>query len=575
MLKLFRLLKPFTLSITVTLVLVFLQSIADLSLPTLMSSIVDDGIAKNDIPLIWKTGGRMLLIALAGVIANVIAGYLAARSSMGFGTLLRSRVFARVSSFSLLEMDRFGSASLITRTTNDVSQVQQVLFMMLRMMAMAPMMAIGGIVMAVSKEPKLAWILLVVLPVMTLVIVGLGSKALPLFKAIQARLDGLNRVLRENLTGIRVIRAFDRAERERGRFDAANADLTSVTLKVNRLMASMFPVVMLLMNLTTIMIVWFGGLAVDSGGVQIGSLMAFIQYAMQIMFAVIMVTVMFIMVPRASASAERINEVLEAQPGVVDPPTPVIPARREGRVEFRNVTFRYPGAEEPALRGVSFVIEPGTTAAIIGGTGSGKSTIVNLVARFYDVEEGAVLVDGVDVRDMTQAELRSRLGLAPQRAVLFSGTVADNLRFGAPGAGDADVEAAAETAQAADFIMEKEGGYAATISQGGVNVSGGQKQRLAIARALARKPPLYLFDDAFSALDFKTDARLRSALRKTAAGSTVVIVAQRVGTVRHADRILVLDDGRLVGDGKHHELMDSCPVYRDIVESQLGAEEAV
>ena len=575
MLKLFRHLRPYTVAILITLTLVFANSLAELSLPKMMSRIVDEGIAQGDIDLIWRIGGTMLLLALAGVIANVTAGFLAARSAMGFGRDLRSRVFARVSSFSLREMDRFGASSLITRTTNDITQVQQLVFMMQRMMAAAPMMAIGGIVMALNTEPKLSWILLVIIPIMTIAIILLALKGVPLFKSIQKKLDSLNRVMRENLSGIRVVRAFDRVEYEKKRFDLANSDLTATTLKVNKLMAFLFPFIMLMMNITTIMIVWFGGLAIGEGTVKIGSLMAFIQYAMQIMFSVIMLSVIFIMVPRASASATRINEVLDVDPEIKDPASPKKPGTMTGTLEFKNVSFSYDGAAEPVIKDLSFIARPGTTTAIIGGTGSGKSTIINLIARFYDVGSGSITVDGIDVRELSQHDLRSALGLATQRPILFSGTVADNLRFGQQDAGDELLARAAETAQATAFIAEKEGGMDAAIAQGGVNVSGGQKQRLAIARALARKPKIFLFDDSFSALDFKTDARLRSALRKETKDATVIIVAQRVGTIRDADQIIVIDEGRMVGKGTHTELMQGCTVYKEIVASQLSAEEAV
>lgn len=575
MFTLFRQLKPYRLPIISTLALVFASSIAELSLPAMMATIVDQGIAKGDVASIMKTGGTMLIVAFAGILASVSGGLLASRTAMGFGRDLRSMVFARVSSFSLRELDRFGTSSLITRTTNDITQVQQLVFMMQRMMAHAPLMAIGGILMAFSTEPKLSWILLVVLPVLTLAIILLARKGLPLFKDIQIKLDALNRVMRENLTGIRVVRAFDRVEYEHQRFDAANTDLTATTLRVNYLMAFLFPFVMLMMNLTTIMIVWFGGLAIGNGEVRIGSLMAFIQYATQIMFSVIMVSVIFIMVPRAQASAIRINEVLKVQPEIVDPGEPRQAERPSGRVEFRNVSFGYGQGAEPALRDISFIAEPGTTTAIIGGTGSGKSSIINLIARFYDVDSGAVLVDDIDVRHQSQAGLRSGLGLATQGPILFSGTIASNLRFGRPEATKAELEEAAETAQATGFIAEKEGGMDAPISQGGTNLSGGQKQRLAIGRALAKGPRIYLFDDSFSALDFKTDARLRAALRKRTRDATVIIVAQRVGTIREADQILVLDEGRIVGQGTHAELILRCGVYREIVASQMSTEEAV
>ncbi len=575
MLKLFRHLRPYALSISITLALVFASSLAELSLPAMMSIIVDEGVAKGDTATIWRSGGIMLLVAVAGIAASLVGGFLASRTAMSFGRDLRAKVFTRVSSFSLREIDRFGTSSLITRTTNDITQIQHIVFMMQRMMAHAPMMAIGGIVMALTTEPKLSWILFAVLPLLALVIIALALKGIPIFREIQIKLDALNRVMRENLTGIRVVRAFDRVEHERARFDAVNADLTATTLKVNNLMAFLFPFVMLMMNVTTIIIVWFGGLAIGAGDVKIGSLMAFIQYATQIMFSVVMVTVIFVMIPRAQVSAVRINEVLDVDPEIKDPSVPKSAEKLTGVVEFRDVSFGYGGEAEPAIRGISFTARPGTTTAIIGGTGSGKSTIINLIARFYDVDSGAVLVDGVDVREQSQDALRSGLGLATQKPILFSGTILSNLRFGRSEATAADLEKAAGTAQASAFIAEKEGGMDAPVSQGGTNLSGGQKQRLAIGRALAKKPRVYLFDDSFSALDFKTDAALRAALRRETTGATVIIVAQRVGTIRDADQILVMDEGCIVGKGTHAELMGSCGVYKEIVASQMSAEEAV
>lgn len=575
MLKLFRFLKPYAPSIVVALLLTFANSMTDLSLPALMSSIVDNGIAKGNLAVIWSTGGLMLLVSLTGILASIAAVFLASRSSMGFGRDLRSIVFARVSSFSLREMDSFGTSSLITRTTNDITQVQQIVFMMQRMMIRAPLMAVGGIVMALTTEPKLSWILLVIVPVMSLAIIALALRGVPIFALIQTRLDALNRVMRENLSGIRVVRAFDRVGHERARFAAANADLTATTLRVNRLMAMLSPFVMLVMNVSTVVIVWFGGLGMGSGDIKIGSLMAFIQYTSQIMFSVIMVTTIFVMVPRAAVSAGRINQVLDKEPEIVDPPEPRLPEHRVGVVEFRNVSFGYGSAAEPAIRDISFVARPGSTTAIIGGTGSGKSTIINLLARFYDVDSGAILMDGVDIRQMPQEDLRAMLGLATQRPILFAGSIADNLRFGHEGATDEVLARSADVAQAAAFIAQKDGGMDARMEQGGANVSGGQKQRLAIARALSKRPLVYLFDDSFSALDFKTDARLRAALRKQTADATVIIVAQRVGTIRDADQIIVLDEGRVVGAGTHTELLKTSDVYREIVASQMSAEEAV
>jgi len=589
MLRLARFLRPYGWGIGLAILLEAASSVAELALPALMAAIVDGGILAGDVAAIWRYGGVMLAIAVAGGAANVLGGLFASRTSTGVGRDLRGAVFHRVSAFSLRELERFGASSLLTRTTNDVAQVQQVVFMMQRMMAKAPLMAAGGIAMALVTEPRLSWILLVTIPAMALVMVAVASRGLPLFKSMQGKLDGLNRVLREGLSGLRVTRAFDRVERERERFDAVNADLTATGLTVARLMAFVFPFVNLLMNAATVAIVWYGGLGAAAGDIGLGSLVAFIQYASQVMFSVIMVSVILIIVPRAQVSAERIAEVLDVDPEIKDPAEPRPLAKPAGRVEFRDVGFGYPGAAEPALSGVSFTAEPGRVTAIIGGTGSGKSTVLNLIARFYDVGRGAVLVDGVDVRDLAQAELRSLLGLATQKAVLFSGSVAETIGFGLPGdaspVGSPDPGVAperqaaaawaAEVAQASGFIAEREGGMDAPVARGGTNLSGGQKQRLAIARALARRPRILLLDDSFSALDYRTDARLRAALRRELAGTTVIVVAQRVATVRDADHVVVLDEGRVVGAGRHEELLASCPVYREIAASQLGAEEAV
>ncbi len=574
MTKLAKFLKPFTALVAATLVLVFLQSMAELYLPTLMADIVNTGVMKNDVAYIWQVGRLMLLVAAGDAVAAVLASFFSSRTAAGFGRNLRNRIFTQVEGFSLHEFDRIGTATLITRTTNDVTQVQMVLMIMMRMMVMAPMMAIGGIIMAVRKDAALSWLLVVVVPILGAVILFMASKGLPLFRIMQIKLDKLNLVLRERLTGIRVIRAFNRTDHEMARFTDANRDLTDTAIKVNRIMAAMMPIMMLLMNLTSIAIIWFGAIRIDRGQMLIGNMMAFIQYAMQILFSMLMVSMMFIMVPRAAASAGRINEVLEVVPALNDPPQGSAKGAtgRRGLVEFRDVTFCYPGAEQPALSHISFTAGPGEVTAIIGGTGSGKSTLVNLIPRFYDVQSGSVLVDGVDVRAMTQETLREKIGFVPQQAILFTGTVADNIRYGKENASDDEVRSAAETAQAVDFIAAMPNGFDSYIAQGGVNFSGGQKQRLAIARALVRRPEVYVFDDSFSALDFKTDARLRAALRKRTADSTVLIVAQRVGTIMDADRILVLDDGHVVGMGTHQELMRSCNVYREIVSSQIEEE---
>jgi ATP-binding cassette subfamily B multidrug efflux pump len=464
-------------------------------------------------------------------------------------------------------------ASLITRTTNDITQVQQVLIMMMRMLISAPMMAIGGIIMAVSRDATLSLVLVVVIPVLLAVIFIIASKGLPLFKVMQVKLDKLNLVLRENLTGIRVIRAFNRLDYEKERFTEANSDLTSTAIKVNIIMAVMMPVMMLVMNFTTIAIVWFGGIRIDYGYMQVGDMMAFIQYATQIMFSLIMVSFMFVMIPRAEASAVRINEVLNTQPDITDPKEVKSGAGKRGYVEFNNVTFSYPGAEKSVIRNISFSLSPGEVTAIIGGTGSGKSTLISLIPRFYDIDSGSILVDGVDVRMMTQESLRAKIGYVPQKAVLFTGTITDNIRYGKEDATEEEVKHVAEIAQATEFISNMEDGFDSIISQGGTNISGGQKQRLSIARALVRKPEIYIFDDSFSALDFKTDARLRNALRKETENSTVLIVAQRVSTVMDANQIIVLDNGEIIGIGTHKELINSCKVYREIVSSQLSEEE--
>lgn len=572
--KLFRYLSPFRWLVLAVLVLVFFQTLSELYLPTLMADIVNVGVVKGDTPYIWKVGAVMLSIALGGMICSVLASYFSSKAASGFGKLLRGKVFNHVSNFSLEEFDKIGTASLITRTTNDITQVQQVLIMILRMMVMAPMMCIGGIIMAVSRDAKLSLILVVIIPVLALSILLIATKGIPLFKAIQKKVDKLNLVMREGLTGIRVIRSFHRTEYEKKRFDVANVDLTDTSIKVNKLMALMMPLLMLVMNLSSVAIIWYGGLRIDAGDMQVGDLMSFIQYAMQILFSLIMVSMMFVMIPRASASAVRINEVLNMEPMVKDTNTSQAQETNlKGYIEFQDVTFSYPGAEQPAIQNISFSAKPGEVTAIIGGTGSGKSTLISLIPRFYDVESGQVLVDGIDVRNMTQEELRSRIGYVPQKAVLFTGTISENIRYGKEDATDEEVRHAAEVAQAAGFISEMEHGFDAAIAQGGTNVSGGQKQRLSIARALVRQAEIYIFDDSFSALDFKTDAKLREALKQETQESTLIIVAQRVSTVMDADRIIVMDDGQIVGIGTHAELMESCGVYREIVYSQLSEEE--
>ncbi len=572
MLKLLKNLKPYWLSVTIVVVLMFAQAMANLYLPTLMSDIVNAGIVTGDVDYILRTGGLMLLVSAGGIVCAIIASYLSARSSMGFGRDVRKKIFSKVESFSLHEFDRIGTPSLITRTTNDVTQVQMAVMMLMRMFLMAPVMAIGGVIMAISKDKALSLILVVVVPILAVTVGVLMAFGLPLFKAMQKKIDRINQVLREGLTGIRVIRAFDRVKDEHVRFDLANKDLTDTSIRVNKIMAVAFPLMGLLINGTMIAIMWFGGHRVDQGLTEVGNLMAFMQYAMQILFSLLMMTFMFVMLPRASASAVRINEVLAIEPEIKDAETTRKSDGQRGYVEFKNVTFSYPGADESAITDISFRAKPGEVTAVIGGTGSGKSTMINLIPRFYDPDSGSILIDGLDIRQMSQEDLRSRMGFVPQRAVLFNGTVADNIRYGREDATDAEVARAAEVAQASEFILAMKDGFNSPIAQGGTNVSGGQKQRLSIARALVRKPEIYIFDDTFSALDFKTDAALRAALRKEIAAATVIIVAQRVNTVMDADRIIVLEDGKVVGMGRHKELLSSCEVYREIVSSQLPEE---
>jgi ATP-binding cassette subfamily B multidrug efflux pump len=574
LLKLLSAFRPYAGRVTIALGLVFCQSLAELYLPTLMADIVDSGVVRGDTPYILRLGGFMLVVALLGMVASVGASYLSSRISMGFGRDLRHRVFARVESFSLAELDRFGTATLITRTTNDVTQVQIFVMMLLRMMVGAPLLCIGGIVMAVRMDEHLSLVLVAVVPVLVGAVVVIAVKGSTVFKRMQDRLDRLNVVLREGLDGVRVIRAFNRDAAEQGRFSRANRELTTTALTGQRLTSLMMPVMMLLMNITAIAILWFGGRRIDLGALHVGGMMAFLQYATQILFSLMMLSMLFVLLPRASVSAARIHEVLETEPVLADPVEPRTPSARAGRVEFRDVVFRYPGAEQAALEHVSFTAEPGEVTAIIGGTGAGKSTLLSLILRFYDVESGRVLVDGVDVRDLRQQELRGRLGYAPQRAVLFSDTVAGNIRYGSDGASPEAVRHAAAVAQAEDFVAAMPEGFETLVAQAGANLSGGQKQRLAMARALARRPAIYLFDDSFSALDFKTDAALRAALRRETSTATVLIAAQRVSTVLDADRIVVLDDGRVAGIGRHRDLVRDCAVYREIVASQLAAPEA-
>jgi ATP-binding cassette subfamily B multidrug efflux pump len=566
-------LRPYWRQITLVLVLLLVQAIANLYLPTLNADIINYGVVTGDTVYILKMGAVMLGVTLVFVIAAIIAVYWGSKVAMGFGRDVRGALFRRVQSFSQAEVNRFGTPSLITRTTNDVQQVQMVVLMMLNVVISAPMMAIGGIIMALRLNVPLSAVILVAIPVMGVFIGLVMVRAIPLFMSMQKKIDRINQVTREMLSGVRVIRAFDRAAYEEERFDAANTDLTTTTLKVGRLFALMMPILILILNLSMVAIMWFGGLEVANHGMPIGDLTAFLTYIVQILLAVLMATIMFVMVPRAAVSARRIQEVLETQPTIVDPEAPAVAAAEAGLVELRDVEFRYPGAEEPVLSGITFTARPGETTAIVGSTGSGKTTLISLIPRFYDVTGGAVLLDGVDVREMAQQDVWRRIGLVPQKAFLFSGTVADNLRYGDEQATDEGLWHQLEVAQGREFVEEMPEKLEEHVSQGGASVSGGQRQRLAIARALAKQAKVQIYDDSFSALDFTTDARLRAALRKHTADATVIIVAQRVGTIMHADQIIVLDDdGTIAGIGTHAELLKTSETYREIVASQLGEE---
>ncbi|MEI6450145.1 MAG: ABC transporter ATP-binding protein [Actinomycetes bacterium] len=566
-------LKPYWRQIIVVLVLLLVQAIANLYLPTLNADIINYGVVTGDTVYILQMGAVMLGVSLVFVIASIIAVYWGSKVAMGFGRDVRGALFRRVQSFSQSEVNHFGTPSLITRTTNDVQQVQMVVLMMLNLVISAPIMAIGGMIMALRLNVPLSAVILVAIPVMGVFIGLVMMRAIPLFMSMQKKIDRINQVTREMLSGVRVIRAFDRTSYEEERFDVANTDLTWTTLKVGRLFALMMPILILILNLSMVAIMWFGGIQVADHGMPIGDLTAFLTYIVQILLAVLMATIMFVMVPRAAVSARRIQEVLETQPSIVDPEAPAVAGAEAGLVELRDVEFRYPGAEEPVLSGISFTARPGETTAIVGSTGSGKTTLISLIPRFYDVTAGAVLLDGVDVREMAQQDVWRRIGLVPQKSFLFSGTVAANLRHGDEQAADEQLWRYLEIAQGREFVEEMPEQLEEHVAQGGASVSGGQRQRLAIARALAKQAPIQIYDDSFSALDVTTDARLRAALRKHAADATVIIVAQRVGTIMHADQIIVLeDDGTIAGIGTHDELLKSSETYREIVSSQLGEE---
>ncbi len=544
---------------------------ATLSLPDFMAAIINNGIVGTDMAVLWHNGWQMIAVTLAGAVGTIVSVFFATRIATGLSQQLRDQVFARVEDYAVADFNRFSTASLITRSTNDIQQIQSTAIMLLRIALMAPIMAVAGLHKALANAPSLSWIIALAVAVLLVVIIGLFIAAMPRFQRLQSVVDKLNLVARENLTGLRVVRAFHTEAVEEAKFDTVNRELTRLNLVVNRLMMVMEPVMMLIMNLASVAVVWYGALAIGDGHLAIGNMMAFLQYALQVIMSFLMISMVFIMAPRAAVSVRRVAEVLDTEPSITDParPRPLAPGGM-GRIEFRNVTFAYPGADEPVLSTISFVAEPGQTTAFIGSTGSGKSTLVNLIPRFYDVSAGQILLDGVDIRKLRLTDLASQIGYVPQKGVLFRGSIASNIAYGSPEADEEAIAHAAEVAQASDFIAQLDDGMASEVAQGGTNVSGGQRQRLAIARALAAQPQVYIFDDSFSALDARTDAALRRRLAQEVAGKTVLIVGQRINTIAQADNIIVLDEGKIVGQGRHHELMKTCAVYQEIAASQLS-----
>src|SRR5690625_1542953 len=572
--KTFSYLSNYKKVIALIFLLVFIQALSQLFLPTLMGDIVDNGVVTGNITYIWKIGFVMLFVTLVGALVTVLSSYFTAHVATGFSRDLRSAIFKHVSKFTLNEFDEVGTASLITRTTNDVNQIQRATIMILRMALMAPFMLVGGLIMALSKDAKLSMTILIVIPFLVGIIYLILKKAMPLFKAVKIRLDRLNRVFRDNLTGMSVIRAFTREPNERERLKNANFSLMDVSVRVNRIMAIISPAMMLFMNLTIVFVIWFGGFRIEAGNMEIGDLMAFIQYVMLIMSALVMASMIFVIIPRATVSANRIRDVLELEP-VQIPQGNVTLESTQGEVKFENVTFNYPGAEEASLANISFISKKGETTAIIGGTGSGKTTLINLIPRFYEATSGEIYINGVNIKETKLEDLRNQIGLVTQKAMIFSGTVFENISYGKPNATLEEVKHAAEIAQVSEFIESLEEGYNTHLEQGGANLSGGQKQRLSIARALVRQPEIYLFDDSFSALDYQTDAKLHQKLEEETKDSTIIIVGQRVSSVKSADQILVLDKGIIVGKGTHNELIKDNKVYQEIVDSQFDEGELV
>lgn len=575
--KVFECLKPYIPFMLLGILFTFGQAMCNLYLPNLMSDIVNNGIVGQDLNEVYRYGMYMLLVTLGFMLCAIISVFIASRVSSGFGAKLRKSIYSKVQSYSLHEYKKMSTSSLITRTTNDVMQVQQLTLMSMRMMINAPIMCIGGIIMAVSKNLKLSLLFVVVIPILFVIILMLAKKILPLFTALQTKTDRLNQVIREKLNGVRVIRAFGTGEYERKRYDMANKDIYDVSLKAGYKMAILMPLVMFVINFSSVMLVWSGSSLIDQNLIQIGDMMAFMQYAIQVLFSILAVTMLFVMIPRAIVSIKRINEVLELESSVKDSGKDITydDIKEKGKIEFIDATFQYADGDEPVLSDMNFTINKGETVAILGVTGSGKTTLLNLIMRFYDTTGGKIKIGGKDIKDIPIHVLRDMIGYVPQKAVLFSGTIKENIKYGKEDATDEEVKEAATIAQSIDFINETEGKFDAKVAQGGTNFSGGQKQRLSIARAIVKKPDIYLFDDSFSALDFQTDQKLREALNKNVKGATVIIVAQRVSTVLNADKILFLENGKIIAQGTHKELFENCKSYRDVVLSQITEEEAI